>query len=246
MTTPDQPRQRSGHSHLSPRRLSDRHYLPKVLGLSIGPRLITSVLTLVSFPMLMRAVGAAEYGIIVYLGAVTGVLESLADFGVSSAAGKGVAEARARRPHALSAEVVRWARLQTVVALLGSIPVFAISYLYVRYAGTIEVGVLLLTVVVASTWVSIASNFVRACIRSYLDFKSLMVLDTIESVTRSATWIAVAWYVPTAVGIASAGLITAVLTSAIGVVILAHVVHQYSNALETASERRDVTEAMPV
>ena len=224
--------------------MRDRHYLGNVLGLSIGPRVITSVLTVVSLPILMRAVGASDYGIIVYLGAVVGVLESLADFGVSSAAGKGVADARARRPRALPAEVANWARLQSVVALLGAIPVFGISYLYVRYAGTIKVDVLLLTLVVASTWVSIVTNFVRACIRSCLHFKSLMVLDTTESVTRSSTWIAVAYYMPSAMGVALAGAITAVLTSAAGVVALVYVVRQYVRAQE-ASERKEETHSPP-
>jgi O-antigen/teichoic acid export membrane protein len=213
--------------------MSDRHYLAKVLGMSLVPRVFTSVLTLISFPILLRAVGASQYGIVVYLGAVIGVLESLADFGVSSAAGKGIAEARARRARALPAEVVRWARLQAIVALLGSVPVFGLSYLYVRYGGTIKVDNTLLFVMVAATWVSICSNFVRAGIRSCLDFRALMVLDTTESVTRSVTWIGVARLFPTALGIAGAALATAIIVSVVGALLFAGVIRAHRRAVET-------------
>jgi O-antigen/teichoic acid export membrane protein len=207
--------------------MSDKNYLARVLGLSLVPRLFTSVLTLVSFPILLRAVGASQYGIIVYLQAVIGVLESLADFGVSSAAGKGIAEARASRLSVLPGEVLRWARLQTVVALIGSIPVFGFSYLYLRYGGTIKIDVTLLFVMVSATWVSICSNFVRAGLRSCLDFRSLMFIDTTESLTRSLSWIVVARAFPTAMGIAGAALATALVVSLVGAVLFFKVVQAY-------------------
>lgn len=213
--------------------MSDRRYLANVLGMSLVPRVFTSVLTLISFPILLRAVGASQYGIIVYLGAVIGVLESLADFGVSSAAGKGIAEARARRPAALPAEILRWSRLQAVLALLGSIPVFGFSYLYVRYGGSIKVDTVLLLVMVSATWVSICANFVRAGIRSCLDFSRLMFLDTTESVVRSASWFTVARFFPTALGVAGAALATAVTVSVVGAVILVQVVRAHQRAVES-------------
>ena len=216
--------------------MSDRRYLAKVLGMSLVPRVFTSVLTLISFPILLRAVGASQYGIIVYLGAVIGVLESLADFGVSSAAGKGIAEARARRAAALPADVIRWARLQALVALIGSVPVFGFSYLYVRYGGTIKVDVMLLFVMVSATWVSICSNFVRAGIRSCLDFRALMVLDTTESMVRSVSFIVVARLFPTALGIAGAALATALIVSIVGAVIFVRVVRAHRRAVESVEQ----------
>jgi O-antigen/teichoic acid export membrane protein len=224
--------------------MSDRHYLAKVLGMSLVPRIFTSALTLISFPILLRAVGASQYGIIVYLGAVIGVLESLADFGVSSAAGKGIAEARARRAAALPAEVLRWARLQAIVALLGSVPVFGFSYLYVRYGGTIKIDLMLLLVMVSATWVSICTNFVRAGIRSCLDFRALMVLDTTESVARSASWFAVARFFPTALGVAAAALATALIVSVAGAVILVRVVRAHRRAVESV-EGTSPDESLP-
>lgn len=213
--------------------MSDRHYLANVLGMSIGPRIFTSVLTLISFPILLRAVGASEYGIIVYVGAIVTVFESFADFGVSSAAGKGIAEARATRPTSLPTEILAWARLQTIVALLGSVPVYGLSYLYVRYGGAIKVDLTLLLLMVSATWVSICANFVRAGIRSCLDFRVLMVLDTTESVTRSATWLVVARFFPTALGVAGSALATALVVSVLGVALFARVVRKYRRAGES-------------
>ena len=74
--------------------MNDSNYLLKVLGLSAIPRLFTSVITLISFPIMLRAVGASEYGLIVYVGATISILESFVDFGVSAAAGKSIADVR--------------------------------------------------------------------------------------------------------------------------------------------------------
>ena len=71
-------------------------YLLSVIGFSSVPRLITSVLTLISFPLLVRAVGTSDYGVFVYVSAMLTILVLFADFGVASAAGKTIAEARLR------------------------------------------------------------------------------------------------------------------------------------------------------
>lgn len=196
--------------------MNDHHYLLKILGLSSLPRLITSLLTLVSFPLMLRSVGASEYGIIVYLGAVISILESFIDFGVSSAAGKGIAETRTQRPQFLRAELSCWARLQGLVAIIGLIPFLGVSYLVVLTNRTIEIGPLLLIVVVFASWIAIAANFVRACLRSYLAFGTLAILDTVESIIRSAGWLIVAWAMPNAMGLAVAGLITMVISGSLG------------------------------
>jgi O-antigen/teichoic acid export membrane protein len=198
--------------------MNDHRYLFRVLKLSIVPRAVTFFLTLVSFPLMLRSVGAAAYGVIIYIGAVISVLESGVDFGVS--AGKAIAEVRAHRPQFLRVELSQWIRLQGLVAAIGIIPLFVVSYLIVERGQTIAVSLTLLFVMVLSSWAAIASNFVRACMRSCLDFRGLMIVDTTESVVRSLGWVAVAWFFPTAMGVAGAGLLTVLLTSGLGALLL--------------------------
>jgi O-antigen/teichoic acid export membrane protein len=200
--------------------MNDHQYLFRVLKLSIVPRAVTFFLTLVSFPLMLRSVGATAYGVIIYVGAVISVLESAVDFGVSSAAGKAIAEVRAHRPQLLRVELSQWTRLQGLVAIIGIVPLLLVSYLIVERSQAIAVSLSLLCVMVVSSWAAIASNFVRACLRSVLDFTGLMIVDTAESVVRSIGWLAVAWFFPTAMGVAGAGLLTVLITSGLGAVIL--------------------------
>ena len=69
--------------------MADHNYLYKVLGLSALPRVLTFGLTLLSFPLLLRGLGAAEYGVMVYLTSVVSMLELVAGFGVGAAVGDG-------------------------------------------------------------------------------------------------------------------------------------------------------------
>lgn len=195
--------------------MNDRKYLLKVLGLSSGPRIFTSLLTLFSFPIMLRAVGPSEYGVIVYLGAVIGIFESFVDFGVSSAAGKGIAEAKVTRPQFLRTELNHWVRLQTILAIIGLLPLLGVSYLFVHINRTIEVRPFLLLILSLSAWLAIAANFARTCLRSYLAFGTLAILDSVESVVRSASFLIVAWLVPTAMGLAVAGLITVIIAGSL-------------------------------
>lgn len=196
-------------------------------------------LTLVSFPIMVRSVGPSEYGVIVYLGAVIGILESFVAFGVFAGAGKGIAEARVQRPQLLRVELSRWAQLQGTFAIIGLIPLLAVSYIVVRTTGHIKIGPLLLLVVAFTTWVAIAGNFVRACLRSYVAFGTLAVLDTVESIVRSAGWLIVAWLVPTAMGLAVAGLMTTVITVILGSGLLIAV----SQKQLSPTERQGITTA---
>src|SRR2546430_11712468 len=93
--------------------MSDRHYLLKVMGLSAIPRLVTFGLTMISFPLMIRALGASQFGVVIFIGAITSVLESFVDFGVSSAAGKEVAAAKETRNVSLGSVIREWARLPT-------------------------------------------------------------------------------------------------------------------------------------
>src|SRR5215471_16573295 len=102
--------------------MSDRHYLLRVLGISAIPRFIGFGLKFVTFPLMMRNLGAAQFGVVVYLSAIITVLESFVDFGVSSAAGKEIAVARELNSLPLVTVVKKWARLQAVVIVIGLLP----------------------------------------------------------------------------------------------------------------------------
>ena len=78
-------------------RLPGRHYLLSVIGFSSIPRLVTSLLSVVTFPIVVRIVGVEEYGVFVYVSAMLNLTVLLADAGVAAAAGKAIAEASSRR-----------------------------------------------------------------------------------------------------------------------------------------------------
>src|SRR6478752_2018844 len=128
--------------------VSDRRYLANVLGLSLVPRVVTSAMTLVSLPLMLRAVGATEFGLIVYLGAIVAVLEAFVDGGVSSAAGKAIATARDARAGSLRPEVMSWFRLQAWVACLGLWPLLLFSYIGASASPRIGLSVNLLILLV--------------------------------------------------------------------------------------------------
>src|SRR6478752_4228696 len=158
------------------------------------PRLITSVLTLVTFPLLLRAVGAAEYGVFVYVAATLSIAIFLADFGVAAAAGKAIAEARPRGSAAARRQLICCVRLQAVVASAGLMPAALIVWAVMYTSKTVEVGPAFLVTMILATWIALATAFARACLQSYLAFSSLAVLDTVESLVRSAGWVLVAWF----------------------------------------------------
>lgn len=200
--------------------MSDRHYLLRVMGLSAVPRLVTSTLTLISFPLMVRSLGASAFGVVVYIGAITSVLESFVDFGVSSAAGKGIAAAREAQSEVLGAVVRRWTRLQATVALLGLVPLLGASYVVAVFGSHVTFSVDVLVTLVFATWVTISLNFVRASLTSLLAFRSLAMLDSTESLIRSASWLCVAYLMPSALGLAIANVATAVCASIVGATLL--------------------------
>ena len=195
-------------------------YLLSVIGFSSVPRLITSVLTLISFPLLVRAVGTSDYGVFVYVSAMLTILVLFADFGVASAAGKTIAEARLRGGDAARRVLGRCARLQAIVGIAGLIPMLAISWAVASTSTTVMFDSTFLVVMVLATWASVAATFVRSCLQSYLAFGWSAVLDSVEAVVRTIGWLAVAWFAPTYTALAWATLITAVVSSGLAIAIL--------------------------
>lgn len=193
-----------------------RNYLLSVLGLSAFPRILTFGATLVSFPLMVSALGATEYGMFVFVGAITLILESGADFGVSSAAGKNIAEARESRIGSVRGEVRRWSRLQAATAAAGFIPMLVVTFVVAMRSSSIQLTGALVVVAVLASWFNISVSFTRASLTSLLQFKRLAVLDTFESVMRSGGFVIVAYTVPTAIGLAGAALITAASSGLVG------------------------------
>jgi O-antigen/teichoic acid export membrane protein len=214
--------------------LSGRRYLLSVIGFSSTARTITSALTLISFPIALRAVGAADYGLFVYVTALLTVVVCLADFGIAAAAGKSIAAARTKGGQIARAELRRDARLQALVALVALLPVVAISFAFMALARKAPLYPGFLLVMVLASWFGVASNFIRSCLRSFLAFGRLAVLDAVESTVRTVTWLSAAWLMPHALGLALANLLTAIVTGLVGIVILGRVAqasaHAYTGA----------------
>ena len=169
---------------------------------------------------MIRAVGASKYGVIVYIGAIIAIFESVADFGVSSAAGKAIATARESGVAPLGAVIKKWARLQTITAIGGLLPLLIASYFAASAGSHMKFGLGVLILLVSAAWITIFFNFVQACLTSMLAFKSLAALNTFDSIVRSASWLAVAFFMPTTFGLALASLVNAGCSSAVGIVIL--------------------------
>jgi O-antigen/teichoic acid export membrane protein len=210
-------------SYLENRPQSGHRYLLSVIGFSSTARTVTSVLTLISFPIALRAVGPAQFGVFVSVTALLNVVMCLADFGIAAAAGKAIAGARVRGAAIARQELLRAARLQAVVAAAALLPVIAVAFVAVALARRAPMAPGFLLIMVLATWIGVATNFMRSCLRSFLAFGRLAVLDAVESVVRTATWLTAAWLVPSALGLAEATLITAIVTSTSGVIILSRV-----------------------
>lgn len=199
--------------------MPEKHYLLKVLGLSGIPKLFTFGLTLVSFPLLLRALGAETYGIVLFIGAALGLFEVIVDFGVSSAAGKSMAAVRAHQPAAIRSEFFVWIKLQAFFLVFGFAPMLFAAYLMIKHSPEFQ-DMTLLLVMSAAVAVRVILNFIRPNLQSLLAFKSLAVLDTSESIIRSSGFLLVAFLFPNALGLAYAGLATAFLSSVLAIVLI--------------------------
>lgn len=204
----------------TPQLPSGRRYLLSVIGFSSTARVVTSALTLVSFPIALRAVGASDYGAFVYITALLSVVVCLADFGIAAAAGKAIAEARLSGIVMARTEMLRRVRLQTVVATVALAPVIAASFFAVAITKSVPLQGRFLVVMALGAWVGVGTNFIRSCLRSFLAFGKLAVLDAVESIARTVSWLAAAWLLPSAMGLAVASLTTAVTATLVGAVVL--------------------------
>lgn len=214
--------------------MSEKGYLLKVLGLSAVPRIATFGLTVFSFPLMVRALGAASYGVVVYLMSVVLLFESFVDCGVSSATGKAIARTRVEHPEQLRHELARWMKLQLMAASAGlALAAIGGYYLATRGSSGGAVSVPLFSIIVLTAWVAIGSSFIRATLNSLLQFKHLAVIDVTESLTRSAGYLFVAFVMPTMTALVVAGLLTALCSVALGIPLTLRALRRYSGNANT-------------
>lgn len=199
--------------------MKEKNYLLSVLGISAIPRVLTSLLTLITFPLLIRSLGSSNYGIVIYVGVIVSALESMVDFGISSAAGKSIAKFRELNYLFVRNLINKWAYLQFKSALIGLLPLLFLTLLFTRnFKNGIEADLIIFLVL--STWILICLNFIKAVLSSLLEFKFLAIVDSFESISRSLSWLIVSFLYPTAIGLAFAQLITAFLVSLFSIVAL--------------------------
>jgi O-antigen/teichoic acid export membrane protein len=211
------------------------HYLLKVLGLSAVPRLVTFGLTLLSLPLMVRALGAESYGVMVYLQSAATILEIVAGAGVASAAGREVAAFRSAAPQGVADEVFRWARLQGSMMAFSILPVLGAGALLVAGQSSAEMTPAVLAIVALTLYAAVIATFTRQVLQSMLAFKWLAALDTTESVVRSSGWLAVAALFPTTLGLALAGLVTSTIAAAVGVTLTLKVLRRHQAEVEAGS-----------
>lgn len=193
--------------------MADERFLYRVLGLSAGPRVLTFGFTLVAFPLMVRGVGAQEYGVFVYLTSLTSLLEMVAGLGVPSATGKALAEHRVSSPRDLKQVLGRWVRLQVTACTLSLVPAaFLVWIIYSFGSIGLSVPVALFGVVLSTMYFAVMLSFTRAALSSLLAFRHLAGLDTLESLLRSGGWLVAGLWLPTAWGLAWASLVTAAIS----------------------------------
>jgi len=190
--------------------MTTKHYLIKVIGYSSVPKIITVIFTIVSFPLMIRSLGTEIYGIFIYLLSIIAICESFIDFGISSASGRAIARVRESKVNIIE-YIKKWMVLQLKVSLIGLVPFILIVYFISDdFLGNTNFTVLF--IMTLTSWLTIFINFGRSSLTSLLNFKYLAFLDTFESILRSLTWLYVAFFNSTLIGLTFALLITCFLT----------------------------------
>jgi len=187
--------------------MNDKNYILNVLTISSLPKILSFSLKLISYPLMVRAVGVSQLGVVVYLSAVITILECFVDFGATTAAGKDIAAARDQDSVSEVYVLMKWLKFQISIALISFIPFLLFTYLITFYSSTINFDIEILIILVISNWLRVFINFIRTALTSLLAFKLLVVLDILESLMQSLFWFLVATYLPTIFGLALSNII---------------------------------------
>jgi len=217
--------------------MNDKNYILNVLTISSLPKILSFSLKLISYPLMVRAVGVSQLGVVVYLSAVITILECFVDFGATTAAGKDIAAARDQDSVSEVYVLMKWLKFQISIALISFIPFLLFTYLITFYSSTINFDIEILIILVISNWLRVFINFIRTALTSLLAFKLLVVLDILESLMQSLFWFLVATYLPTIFGLALSNIILTLLILIVGVLILF-----YSIGMKWPRENNELTE----
>lgn len=224
----------------------EKNYLINILGISSIPKLLTFLLTLVSYPILVRGLGADQYGSILYMIATINILEIFIDFGISSAAGKAISEVRANSKAKLKNEVFLWSKLQAIFIVAGLVPMIGGTYYIVQSNLDISNLLVLIIYMGATTLFSAVINFAKSIMQALLSFKSLAVLDGIESISRSIGFIVVGSQFPSIHGFIICTFAYIVFVASIAITILLCAIRKEDseradkNSFDSKNEKADV------
>lgn len=178
--------------------MEKKNYILETLAYVGFPKIFTFFLTLISFPILIRSIGAFNYGTVLYVTSTISLFEVIIDFGVPSAAGKAIAVTRVKLPGNIKNEFYSWFKLQLIVVLIGILPFYLISYYIVNLNSKFFISNELLILIVLTVLSNAILSFLRPTLTSLLEFKSLSILDSLESIFRSVSYILVAFLSPSA------------------------------------------------
>lgn len=224
----------------------EKNYLINILGISFIPKLLTFLLTLVSYPILVRGLGADQYGTVLYIIAIINILEIFIDFGISSAAGKAISEVRATNKSKLKIEIFSWSKLQSMFIVAGFMPMIGGTYYIVQSKQDVSNLLILIIYMGATISFSAVINFTKSIIQSLLSFKSLAFLDGIESICRSIGFIAVGYLFPSIQGYVICTFIYTAFVASIAITILIWIIRNDAserkgeNSFSSKSKKTDI------
>ena len=112
-----------------------------------------------------------------------------------------------------------WGNLQFLCAIIGLVPLLAGTY-GLALLLKINVTPAVVVLIALTSWMTIASIHVKAVLNALLQFKLSATLEFVDSMTRAITWLCVAFYMNSSLGLALAQLTTACVTSSLSMIFL--------------------------
>lgn len=197
--------------------MQSNNYLLKIFGISLVPKVVTVILTLLSLPLMLNSLGSYNYGIYLFILSITNILEAFVDFGISAAAGKEIAISREISFDNTKDIFLKWSFFQLIFTIF-SFPLFyfcTIGFIYIYEKKYLFYDIILLLVL--SCTITIFLNFLRFSLRSLLRFKEVSFLDTTESILRSLGFLLVAFFFKKVTSLVLFTLITELITLIIGI-----------------------------
>jgi O-antigen/teichoic acid export membrane protein len=193
--------------------MSKNKYILETLFYIGFPKIFTFFISLISFPILIRSFGAYNYGTVLYISSTISIFEVLIDFGVPSAAGKSLSIYRVKSPHFIKNEFTTWFKMQLVTILIGVLPLFLVSKYILATTSKFNITNEILVIAIITVLTNAILSFLRPILTSLLAFKFLSILDTVESILRSFSYIMIAFFSPNIIGYLSASLIISILST---------------------------------